>query len=411
MTTVQGNYDVIIVGAGPAGATAALYCQRHGLTTLLLDKSRFPRDKICGDAISGKSLRVLRDLDLERKLRLEPQVEAHGVLFSAPNGKIARIPFTPPAAKRQSMGYVCRRLVFDQVLFSAAKNAATDCLEEFVVDRLVQDGDCVRGLTGHFVHDHTPRTFHAKAVLGADGFDSIVARQTGLYAHDPAHWCVATRGYYRGITDMSDYIEIHFVDAVSPGYFWIFPLENGWANVGIGMLHAELKKQRLNLKRAHIAATQVEPFKTRFAHADLAGNIVGWNLPLGSKQRTIHGNGFMLLGDAAGLIDPFSGEGIGNAMVSGEIAAKVLARACAQNDLSAASLSEYAELLWKEIGNELKTSHLLQRIGQVKPLLNFVVGKAAKSMEVANWISSMMANETPRAELASPLTYLRLLFA
>lgn len=408
---IQGNYDVIIIGGGPAGATAALYCRRYGLKTLLVDKSRFPRDKVCGDAISGKSLRVLRDLDLERKLRLEPQVEAHGVLFSAPNGKVARIPFTPPSAKRQSMGYVCRRTVFDRVLFSAAKNAATDCFEGFIVDQLVREGEQVRGITGHFTHDSTPRTFHAQVVLGADGFVSLVARQTGLYQHDSEHWCVATRGYYRGIADMSDYIEIHFVDAVSPGYFWIFPLENGWANVGIGMLHAALKKHRINLMQAHLTATQVEPFKSRFARAELAGNIVGWNLPLGSKRRTIHGNGFMLLGDAAGLIDPFSGEGIGNAMVSGEIAARVLARACAQNDVSAASLSEYANLLWREIGNELKTSHLLQRIGQVKPLLNFVVGKAAKSMEVANWISSMMANETPRAELASPLTYLRLLFA
>jgi len=376
-----------------------------------LDKNRFPRDKVCGDAISGKSLRVLRDLDLEWKLRLEPQLEAHGVLFSAPNGKIARIPFTPPQAKRQSMGYVCRRVVFDNVLFSAAKEAATECLEEFVVDALVKDGATVRGVLGHRAGEKTPRTFHAHAVLGADGFDSIVARQMGLYEHDSKHWVVATRGYYRGITEMTDYIEIHFVDAVTPGYFWIFPLENGWANVGIGMLHSELKQRRINLRQAHIAATQVEPFRTRFAHAELAGGISGWNLPLGSKRRQIHGEGFMLLGDAAGLIDPFSGEGIGNAMVSGEIAAKVLARACAQNNWSAASLAEYADLLWGEIGNELQTSYLLQRLGQVKPLLNFIVGKAAKSFEVANWISSMMANETPRAELASPLTYLRLLFA
>ncbi len=356
-------------------------------------------------------MRVLRDLDLEHRLRLEPQMEAHGVLFSAPNGKVARIPFTPPKAKRQSMGYVCRRVVFDNLLFSTAKQAATDCLEEFVIDALVKENGKVRGVTGHRAGEETSRTFHAQAVLGADGFDSIVARQMGLYEHDPKHWVVATRGYYRGIADMSDYIEIHFVDAVSPGYFWIFPLENGWANVGIGMLHSELKQRRINLQRAHIAATQVEPFKTRFAHAELAGGIVGWNLPLGSKRRQIHGNGFMLLGDAAGLIDPFSGEGIGNAMVSGEIAAKVLARACEESNVSAENLSEYAELLWAEIGNELKTSYVLQRLGQVKPLLNFIVGKAAKSFEVANWISSMMANETPRAELASPLTYLRLLFA
>lgn len=405
------EYDVIVVGGGPGGAAAVLYGARHGLRMLLLDKSRFPRDKICGDAISGKSVRVLRDLGLEGKLRLEPQVEARGVHFSAPNGKVARISFTPPNAKRESMGYVCRRMVFDNVLFAAAKTAAADCLEEFVVEGLLREGGKVAGVRGRRVGDQQTQTFRARAVVGADGFDSIVARQTGLYEHDAKHWVVATRGYYRGLPGLTDYIEIHFVEEVSPGYFWIFPLEDGWANVGIGMLHSELKKRSINLRAAHIAATQSSAFKERFAHAELAGGIRGWNLPLGSKRRTIHGDGFLLIGDAAGLIDPFSGEGIGNAMVSGEIAAHVLARACAENALDAESLAEYPGLLWREIGNELKTSYLLQRIGRIKPLLNFVVGKAARSVEVAHWISSMMANETPRAELASPLTYLRLLFA
>ncbi len=409
--SIPHEYDVIVVGGGPAGATAVLYGARRGLRMLLLDKSRFPRDKICGDAISGKSVRVLRDLGLEHQLRLEPQVEARGVHFSAPNGKVARISFTPPNAKRESMGYVCRRTVFDNILFAAAKAVAADCIEEFAVDGLLREGEQVTGVMGRRLGDRQTHTFRAQAVVGADGFDSIVARQTGLYKHDSAHWVVATRGYYRGLPDLTDYIEIHFVDEVTPGYFWIFPLDEGWANVGIGMLHTELKKRRINLRAAHVQATQSKAFKKRFAEAELVGGIRGWNLPLGSKRRKIHGDGFLLAGDAAGLIDPFSGEGIGNAMVSGEIAAGVLARACAENTLTSESLVEYSELLWREIGNELKTSHILQRVGRIKPLLNFVVGKAAKSMEVAQWISSMMANETPRGKLASPLTYLRLLFA
>ena len=108
-------YDVIVVGGGPAGATAALYCVRHGLKTLLVDKSRFPRDKICGDAISGKSVRFLRELGLDSELNFVPRVRATGVKFSSPNGRIASIPFSPAKAKRQAYGYVCRREVFDTI--------------------------------------------------------------------------------------------------------------------------------------------------------------------------------------------------------------------------------------------------------------------------------------------------------
>ncbi|MDZ7269425.1 MAG: geranylgeranyl reductase family protein [candidate division KSB1 bacterium] len=409
MNNGREEYDVIVVGGGPAGATATLYCARHGLQTLLLDKSKFPRDKICGDAISGKGLRFLRELGLEPDLQLVPKIKARGIIFSAPNGRTASIPFTPPKSQQPVHGYVCRRLVFDNVLFSAARREASGCAEGFIVERLLKEGETVVGVSGRERDSGRQREFHAKLVMGADGFDSVVARGTGLYEHDSRHWCVATRCYYRGVSGLTDYIEIHFVEDVLPGYFWIFPLEDGLANVGIGMLHSEIRRRKINLRAAHLAATQSPHFKKRFERAQPLEDIRGWNLPLGSKRRQIHGPGFMLLGDAAGLIDPFSGEGISNAIYSGHLAAQVAARACAEGDFSSARLQQYPDSLWQAIGPELQTSFMLQRIGRFRTLLNLVIGKAAKSIEVAQWISSMMANEAPKEALASPLTYLRLL--
>ena len=238
----------------------------------------------------------------------------------------------------------------------------------------------------------------------------MISRLLGIYEHESRHWVVATRAYYHGVTQTSNAIEIHFVKDVLPGYFWIFPLDNGKVNVGIGMLHRELKKRAISLRQAHLAAVNSPYFRERFANAELLGPISGWNLPVGSKKRRACGDGYLLLGDAAGLIDPFSGEGIGNAMCSGKIAAEVLAEISAGTDFSAKILRRYETRLWQQLGAELKTSAWLQKLGRFQPLLNLVVNKAAKDQQVNTLISEMMAGVTPRTVLLNPWTYLRLLF-
>ncbi len=401
-------YDAIIVGAGPAGSTCALYAARAGLNVLLLDKSQFPRDKICGDAISGKSVNYLEELGLIDKLQLSPQVAVEAILFSAPNGTKITVPFLPRDNTAIPPGFACRRLVFDDILFQQAKKEVTT-IEKFKVTNLIKKGEAVAGISG-INSAGVEQCLSAKVIVGADGYNSIISRKTGFYEHASQHWVVATRAYYRGVSQMTNAIEIHFVKDVLPGYFWIFPLDDGMVNVGIGMLHHELKKQSISLRQAHLAAIESPYFRERFKNAVLLGNISGWNLPVGSMKRRVCGDGFLLLGDAAGLIDPFSGEGIGNAMCSGKIAAEVLVHTCRGNDFSAARLRQYERKLWSELGAELKTSTMLQKLGKYQPLLNLVVGKAAKDKQVRTLISEMMAGVTTRNVLLNPWTYLRLLF-
>lgn len=405
----QYDFDAVIVGGGPAGATAALYAERLGLKVLIVDKKRFPRDKICGDAISGKSIVYLKELGLIDELLESPQAIVDSVLFSSPNESSVKVGFAPPLDDGVARGYVCRREVFDNILFQAAKKRV-ETHEEFTVTELLEKDGQVYGVRGRNA-DREEKEYTAKVVVGADGFSSMVARKVGVYDHDPRHHMVATRAYYTGVTGLSTSIELHFVKDVLPGYFWIFPLDNGMANVGLGMIHHHLKKKGVRLRYAHIAATESPFFRERFKDATLIGDIQGWNLPAGSKKRTVHGNGWILLGDAAGLIDAFTGEGIGNAMCSGKVAAEALARIAAGSDYSSAATDLYRQQLWKTLWSELNMMYQLQRVGRFYPLVNLVVSKASRSSDVRDWLTGMVTGTISKRELLSPMTYVRLMTA
>ncbi|HCK10476.1 MAG TPA: hypothetical protein DHW45_11420 [Candidatus Latescibacteria bacterium] len=404
------SYDLVIVGAGPAGAIATLYARRAGLSVCLVDKEIFPRDKICGDALSGKAVTILRELDLFNEVGDLPGAEIHTVTFGSPDNTLVDIDLTRSSRQDLLTGFVIRREILDHFLFQRAQKAADRTIEGFTVREVLKEGEQVCGVSGR-LDSGEKQEIRGKVVLGADGFNSIVARKLGLYSHDPKHWIVALRCYYKNVKGLTDQIELHYVDEVIPGYFWIFPLEEGYANIGIGMLHEYIKRENIDLRVALENAIHNEAFRDRFVDSEPTEEPTGWNLPAGSKHRLNHGNGFMLLGDAAGLIDPFTGEGIGNAFYSAKFAVDAARRAIDSNDISAKVLSEYDRLLWDEIGDELKVSHRLQQIGRSRTLLNFVIHKAERSQEVRDTIMGMMANEVPKKQLTNPLFYLKLLFS
>jgi len=424
------SYDVVVVGAGPGGATTASYLSRHGRSTLLLDKAKFPRDKTCGDAISGKSISVLSELGLHDWVKREPHGAANGVVFSSPQGHVVQIPFpkkVDPASMKDQRehryidpGYVVRREVYDNILFQFAKKQEhVTTLEEFQVTDLLWDGAKVAGVKGKDKSGEE-REFRAKVVVGADGALSKVAEKAKAYDflnkhHD--HWIGAFRVYFTGITGMTDNIEIHFIPDLIPGYFWIFPLENGWANVGAGMVETDLQKPGKNGKKPNMKAISYDAianhpmFKERFANAkEVEGTFRGWQLPCGSERRQLSGNGFVLVGDAGGLIDPFSGEGIGNAMVSGKYAAQRIHEALQANDTSAAFFQPYDAKVWETLGPELDTSYKLQQMGRRTWLLNYILKRAATKPKVRETISDMLADREKKEELTGWWFYIKLLF-
>ena len=424
------EYDAIVVGGGPSGSACASLLSAQGLRVLLLEKERFPRDKPCGDAIGGKALNVLFELGLEGKLKGMGFQRSAGLVFSSPNGNEVEIPLAQ-SGESSTGGYVCKRLDFDNILFENAKKTC-EVMEGAEVSEVIFEGEPqgkgdgrgravgvkvrlqgkVAGAGGRADAREELQEFRAKVVVGADGANSVVARAAGVHRILPKHFCTAIRGYYKGIDGLRGNVEIHFLPECMPGYFWIFPLSENEANAGVGMLLSDITGRKLNLNKVLQECLQNPKIAPRFGGACLDGKIMGWSLPLASARRKCAGNGWVLLGDAASLIDPFSGEGIGNGMKSAKIASSVLGRALKQRGkVEEGDCLEYENELWKEIGADVDTSYKMQQLGSHSWLLNFIIGKAQKSGWLRGELAAMIASREAKRKATDPLFYLRVLLS
>ena len=411
------DYDAIVVGAGPSGSACAALLAGKGARVLLIDKAKFPRDKTCGDAVGGKALNVLSELGIEKALVQKGFLRSSGIVFSSPAGDEAEIPLLhdplsrseKDGRKEMSGGFVCRRKDFDDIVFRHAKGKC-ETLEETVVEELTFEGSRVAGVKAR-ANDGAADSFSAKVVIGADGVSSVVARKAGVWKLDPAHSCSAVRGYYSGVLGLRGNIEIHFLPECMPGYFWIFPLSKDTANVGVGMLLSDIHGRKINLGGVFGACMKNPRFSGRFDAAALQSPVSGWSLPLASAKRKCAGNGWILLGDAASLVDPFSGEGIGNGMKSAKIAADVLGEALKRGGVNETDCLSYEKALWNEIGADVQSSYSMQKLGRHEWLLNYIIGKAKRSEWLRNELAGMIASREAKRKAADPMFYLRILFS
>ncbi len=402
---------VLVVGAGPAGIAAGLELSKAGIDSLLIDRARFPRDKICGDAISGKVVEVLRKLDpaILSELGKSPiQCASWGVTFVAPNGKALEIPFKKDYQNEalEPPGFISKRFDFDHFMLKKARDRGVEVLEGFDAQDFVRKDDRweIRSADGQGIE--------ARLLIFANGAHSRFARKAGIQK-EQQHYCAGVRAYFRGVeyAHPGQFIELHFSRSFLPGYFWIFPLPGGLFNVGVGMRSDKVSKKKINLRERMMQMIREDKnLKERFKHAGLVGKIEGYGLPLGSKKRRISGKGFLLTGDAAALIDPFTGEGIGNAMVSGVEAGKVAADAILSGRWDADFLQRYDEHVYKRLGRELQLSYKMQQLVNYPWLFNLVVNRALKSETLRSTISAMFEDIDLRSRLKKPGFYRDLLF-
>jgi menaquinone-9 beta-reductase len=361
--TISEQADIIIIGAGPAGTTCALQLRNAPhLKVILLDKATFPRQKVCGDAIGGHSIKML--------LKICPELMDSFRLFPAKTRTRQTQIFVnkqkPFLIKWVNEAYCCTRLDFDNFLVEGVKKFAKNVkvVEGFSVHHIEKNAN---GIT--VSNKDSSQSYTAKIIIGADGAHSVVSKQLTDTRMELHNHSAAVRAYFEGVTNMrNDTTEIYVSKAFTPGYLWVFPVSDTITNVGFGMLSEEISKREVNLRQSLFEFIEQMPvLKAKFNAAKPIGKIEGFGLPMGSRRVTMSGDGFLLTGDAASLIDPSSGDGIGNAIVSGIFAGEKAVEAFEKNDFSAHFLKTYDDKVWQFLGRELRESTRRLRLSMKIP--------------------------------------------
>lgn len=360
--------DVAIVGAGPAGCTAALALTDSGLRVGLIDQARFPRDKTCGDAVAAYVPKVLATISPALRdafQQIEERQPVNICRVVAPNGTALDFRFS-------DTGNIIKRIHLDNFLFNQAiaqPHVTAYCERRVTNVKQVSEGWEIE----------TPQElFFARLIIGCDGAQSVVSRKLSDGRLLPEHYSAAVRGYYAGVTGTApDVFELHFIDGFELGYFWIFPEVDGTCNVGVGGLSEYIAKKSINLRGLLQELISTHPtISPRFSRAHLLSEIKGFGLPLGSRKIPISGPAWMLCGDAAHLIDPLTGEGIGQAMVSGRYAGWKAAACFSENDFSADFMKAYDQQVYAKFWSSHRKSYWLQR---------YLVPRFYLFNRVANW--------------------------
>ncbi|AZI59592.1 geranylgeranyl reductase family protein [Nakamurella antarctica] len=330
--------DVIVVGAGPAGSTTATYLARAGVDVLLLEKSTFPREKVCGDGLTPRGVKQLLALGVD--VSSSDWVKNKGLRVVG--GGVSLDLDWPELTSYPNFGVVRARLDFDEMLANLAVGAGARMRQATNVGAPILDDKTGR-ITG--VNAKTadgPVTFHAPLVIAADGVSARTAIGMGLEKNEKRPIGVAVRRYYQSQVRTNDeYLESHLElwdrsdpknPILMPGYGWIFGMGDGTVNVGLGVLNSSKAFGRTDyraLLKAWMAGT---PEEWQLNEETATGGILGAALPMGFNRTPHYKDGLLLVGDAGGSVNPFNGEGIGYAMESASMAAEAILQALGRPD-------------------------------------------------------------------------------
>lgn len=332
--TSERSADVIVVGAGPAGSTTAYHLAKSGLDVLLLEKTAFPREKVCGDGLTPRATKQLVAMGID--ISEEAGWLRNRGLRIMGGGVRLELDW-PDLAAYPNYGLVRKRDDFDDQLARQAQKAGARLYERCNVGAPIVDDRTGRitGVEAKLGEEKTPVTFHAPLVVAADGNSTRLSLAMGLHRREDRPMGVAVRTYFTSPRHDDDYLESWLElwdrrgaeDRLLPGYGWIFGMGDGTSNVGLGVLNTSNSFKELDWREILKAWCASMPEEWGYTPDNMTGPIRGAALPMAFNRQPHYTRGLLLVGDAGGMVNPFNGEGIAYAMESGQIAADVIVQA------------------------------------------------------------------------------------
>jgi len=416
VTTHRDDADVIVVGAGPSGSTAAYYLAQAGLNVLLIEKSRFPRDKVCGDGLTPRAVKSLVAMGVDVS-------EEAGWLrnkgLRVIGGGVRLELDWPELSSWPGYGLVRTRASLDEQLARRAQAAGAKLLEGTTVTGPVLDGDGrivgvetsaepeekskARSRSDNAERGHGAAagvTYRARVVVAADGNSSRLSVAMGLRKRDDRPMGVAVRTYYTSPRHKDDYLEswldLWDGDRLLPGYGWIFGMGDGTSNVGLGLLNTSDAFGKTDYRDLLKRWLKSMPEEWGYVEENRTEPVRGAALPMGFNRTPHYHKGLLLAGDAAGMVNPFNGEGIAYAMESGQLLARVVAQALARPTRAETErvLRSYPDELQAAYGRYYTLGRIfVELIGRPK-LMRYATGRGMHHPQLMKFALKLLANLT-----------------
>ncbi|KZB81925.1 MULTISPECIES: geranylgeranyl reductase family protein [Amycolatopsis] len=341
MTRRNADHDaeVIVVGAGPAGSTAATYLARAGVDVLLLEKTEFPREKVCGDGLTPRGVKQLIDLGIDTS---EDAGWVHSRGLRILTGELTLELDWPDLTSYPPYGVSRTRQDFDDLLAKTAVKAGARLYERTTVTgAITSPAGRVIGVEAKVGPEKTPVSYRAPLVLACDGVSARLALSVGIQKNEKRPMGVAVRQYYKSPRHDDPFIEGHLElwdrsdprdPKLLPGYGWAFPLGDGTVNVGLGMLSTSAAFRSTDYRALLRQWLDGTPEEWGYREENAIGKVGGAGLPMGFNRTPHYRDGLLLLGDAGGMVSPFNGEGISAAMESAQLASEFVVQALARRE-------------------------------------------------------------------------------